>query len=39
MDFALDDVLLLTFWRFWACGHFGGKKKKMGIEVGSGEVK
>ena len=38
MDFALDDVLLWTFWRFWACGHFDGKKK-MGIEVGSGEVK
>ena len=27
MDFALDDVLLLTFWRFWACGHFDGEKK------------
>ena len=28
MDFALDEVLLRTFRRFWACGPFGGEKKK-----------
>ena len=39
MDFALDEVLLWTFWRFWTCGHLGGEKKKTGIEDGSGEVK
>ena len=41
MDFALDEVLLRTFRRFWACGPFGGEKKKktMGIEDGTGEIK
>ena len=39
MDFALDDVLLRAFRRFWACGSFDGKKKTMGILYGSGEVK
>lgn len=38
MDFALDEVLLRAFRRFWACGSFGGKKT-MGILYGSGEVK
>ena len=28
MDFALDEVLLRAFRRFWACGPFGGKKTK-----------
>ena len=28
MNFALDEVLLRAFRRFWACGSFGGKKKK-----------
>ena len=28
MDFALDDVLLRAFRRFWACGSFDGKKKQ-----------
>ena len=25
MDFALDEVLLRAFRRFWACGPFGVK--------------
>ena len=28
MDFALDEVLLRAFRRFWACGPFGGKTKQ-----------
>ena len=42
MDFALDEVLLMAFRRFWACGPFGGKTKQnktMGIEDRTGEVK
>ena len=38
MDFALDEVLLRAFRRFWACGHFGGKRTT-GIEDGTGKVK
>ena len=43
MDFALNEVLLRTFRRFWACGPFGGEKKKnpstRGIEDGTGKIK
>ena len=41
MDFALDEVLLRAFRRFWAFGPFGGKtnKQSMGIEERTGEVK
>lgn len=28
MDFALDEVLLRAFRRFWACGPFGVKTTK-----------